>query len=179
MSLLADRITAVRRDLFGDDGISALVESLDLPLRTWMNYETGVVMPASVLLRFLVLTAVEPHWLLTGEGPRYRSPRPQTLPSPPITSPSDTRPLDPRHRARMPRPSHLGHEWGGESQFGVESRPGRPARLWRPGAVGSRPIPAPSLAGSRLRGPSSRLRRVRGPDAWKCSAASAADKARS
>ena len=75
MSPLADRITAVRRDLFGDDGLSALVESLNLPLRTWMNYESGVVMPASVLLRFIELTAVEPHWLLTGEGPRYLSPR--------------------------------------------------------------------------------------------------------
>ncbi len=90
MNSLADRITKVRRDLFGDDGISALVDSLNLPLRTWMNYETGVVMPASVMLRFLVLTSVDPHWLLTGEGPRYRSPRPQTLSSPPTSSPSDT-----------------------------------------------------------------------------------------
>ncbi len=76
MTPLADRIKAVRRELFGDAGISALVDSLDFPLRTWMNYEMGVTMPASVLLQFLVLTAVNPHWLLTGEGPRYRCPRP-------------------------------------------------------------------------------------------------------
>ena len=37
-----------------------------------MNYEMGVVMPATVLLQFLDVTAVEPRWLLTGEGPRYR-----------------------------------------------------------------------------------------------------------
>jgi len=75
MKLLSSRIAEVRRELYGTDGISALVNALDLPRRTWLNYEAGVVMPATVLLRFLDLTAVHPHWLLTGEGPRYRGPQ--------------------------------------------------------------------------------------------------------
>ena len=75
VKLLADRITEVRHDLYGDVGIPALVESLDVSRHTWMSYEAGAVMPDSVLLRFLMLTAVEPHWLLTGAGPKYRWPR--------------------------------------------------------------------------------------------------------
>lgn len=71
-SRILGRIVEVRRDLFGDDGIPAIAEALHLPHRTWMNYESGVVMPAPVLLYFLDLTSVEPHWLLTGRGPKYQ-----------------------------------------------------------------------------------------------------------
>ena len=53
MNPIADRIAEVRRDIYGEADISALVDSLDLPRGTWMNYESGVVMPASVLLRFI------------------------------------------------------------------------------------------------------------------------------
>lgn len=70
-SRIIGRIVEVRRDIFGDEGGNALAESLQLPERTWANFERGVVMPASVLLRFLKLTSVEPHWLLTGRGPKY------------------------------------------------------------------------------------------------------------
>jgi len=96
MKLFADRIAEARRELYGEDGIPDLVSALDLPPRTWINYEAGVVMPASVLLRFLILTSVEPHWLLTGEGPRYRGPRRNLLPSLPTPTSSNTppRPLD-------------------------------------------------------------------------------------
>ena len=68
------RIVEVRRDLFGDEGIPAIADALHLPHRTWMNYEKGVVMPAAVLLCFLDLTSVDPHWLLTGSGPKYQGP---------------------------------------------------------------------------------------------------------
>jgi hypothetical protein len=44
-----------------------------LPTRTWLNYERGVTIPGEVLLRFIDLTSAEPRWLLTGQGPRYRS----------------------------------------------------------------------------------------------------------
>ena len=71
-----DRIVEVRRDLFGDEGIPAIADALHLPHRTWMNYEKGVVMPAPVLLCFLDLTSVEPHWLLTGRGPKYQGAEP-------------------------------------------------------------------------------------------------------
>jgi hypothetical protein len=71
MISIADRIIEVRRDLFGDAGIPAIAESMHLPERSWRNYEAGVVMSAPILLHFLDLTSVEPHWLLTGEGPKY------------------------------------------------------------------------------------------------------------
>jgi hypothetical protein len=48
-----------------------LAEDLELPSRTWLNYESGVVIPATVILRFIDLTGANPHWLLTGEGDRY------------------------------------------------------------------------------------------------------------
>ncbi len=43
--------------------------------RRWFteyNYETGVTDPADVLLAFLDNTGVDPHWLMTGEEPKYR-----------------------------------------------------------------------------------------------------------
>ena len=43
--------------------------------RRWFteyNYETGVTVPADVLLAFLDNTGVDPHWLMTGEEPKYR-----------------------------------------------------------------------------------------------------------
>jgi hypothetical protein len=49
-----------------------LAEALGLPYRTWMNYEEGVNIPGLVLLRFIEVASVEPRWLLTGEGRRYR-----------------------------------------------------------------------------------------------------------
>ena len=73
-SRIIGRIVEVRRDLFGDEGIPAIADALQLPHRTWMNYERGVVMPAHVLLCFLDLTSVDPHWLLTGRGPKYQGP---------------------------------------------------------------------------------------------------------
>ena len=69
---LADRIRLVRRELYGDHGGPMLAEALDLPVRTWNDYEGGVAIPSDVLLEFLQQTGTDPHWLLTGEGPKYR-----------------------------------------------------------------------------------------------------------
>lgn len=71
-SRIIERIVEIRRELFGDEGIPAIAEALHLPHDTWVNYERGVVMPAHVLLYFIDQTSVEPHWLLTGRGPKYR-----------------------------------------------------------------------------------------------------------
>lgn len=49
-----------------------MARRLDVPVRTWYNYESGVTVPAEVLLRFMELTEVETAWLLRGEGPIYR-----------------------------------------------------------------------------------------------------------
>ena len=62
----------VRQEIFGDHGGPELARRLGLPARTWYNYETGVTVPAEVLLGFIEQTGANPIWLLTGEGPRYR-----------------------------------------------------------------------------------------------------------
>ena len=67
-AMLAHRIQEIRHDLYGENGLPALASALNLPTRTWLNYEQGVTMPADVLLCFLEVTGTDPHWLLTGEG---------------------------------------------------------------------------------------------------------------
>jgi hypothetical protein len=70
---LADRLRLVRVKLYGESGTRALAGALGLPPRTWTNYERGVKTSGEVLLRFIELTGVRPHWLLTGDGERYRA----------------------------------------------------------------------------------------------------------
>jgi hypothetical protein len=70
--VLARRLRAVRLDRYGEHGGPLLAEELRVPTRTWVRYESGVRVPGLVLLRFIEVTGVEPHWLLTGEGRRYR-----------------------------------------------------------------------------------------------------------
>jgi hypothetical protein len=72
---LPRRIRQVRRELYGSDGVPALVEALGIPEQTWSNYESGVALPAPVLLVLIEQTGVNPHWLLTGEGERYTAKR--------------------------------------------------------------------------------------------------------
>ncbi len=69
--VLARRVGEIRRELFGDCGGPLLADILRLPPRTWFNYEAGVAIPATVILRLIEVTGVSPHWLLTGRGPRY------------------------------------------------------------------------------------------------------------
>ena len=70
---IAARLRLIRTERFGEHGGSELARLPGLPARTWANYEGGVVIPGDVLLRFLELTPVEPHWLLHGAGPEYRN----------------------------------------------------------------------------------------------------------
>ena len=74
---LAERLRTIRAELYGERGGPELARRLELPIRTWYNYEAGVTVPAEVVLRFVELTAVEPLWLLHGKGPKFRRhPRP-------------------------------------------------------------------------------------------------------
>jgi hypothetical protein len=68
---LAHRVREVREDLYGESGAQFLADALDLPLRTWANYERGVMIPAQIILRLIDATGVSPSWLLTGRGPKY------------------------------------------------------------------------------------------------------------
>jgi hypothetical protein len=69
---LSRRLREIRQEIFGEHGGPELARRLSLPARTWYNYETGVTVPAEVLLGFIEQTGANPMWLLSGEGPRYR-----------------------------------------------------------------------------------------------------------
>lgn len=68
---LARRIREVREERFGAHGGPLLAEALQIPFRTWLNYESGCTIPAPSMLRFIELTKASPHWLLTGRGDKY------------------------------------------------------------------------------------------------------------
>jgi hypothetical protein len=69
---ISSRLREIRVELYGEHGGPELARILDLPARTWYNYETGVTVPAEVLLGFIDHTGANPVWLLTGEGPKYK-----------------------------------------------------------------------------------------------------------
>ncbi|WP_197491179.1 helix-turn-helix transcriptional regulator [Planctomyces sp. SH-PL62] len=68
---MSRRLREIRQELFGDHGGPELARRLNLPARTWYNYETGVTVPAEVLLSFIQLTGTSPTYLVSGEGARY------------------------------------------------------------------------------------------------------------
>jgi len=70
---LSERLREIRIELHGERGGSEMARRLGLPIRTWYNYESGVTIPAEVMLRFVELTSVEPLWLLHGKGPKFRT----------------------------------------------------------------------------------------------------------
>ena len=72
-SLLAERLSSLRLELFGDRGGPEMARRLEIPVRTWYNYEGGVTVPAEVVLRIIELTSVEPVWLLHGKGLNFAS----------------------------------------------------------------------------------------------------------
>lgn len=70
---LSRRLREIRQEQYGDHGGPELARRLSLPARTWYNYETGVTVPAEVMLAFIDQTGANPLWLLSGDGPKYRS----------------------------------------------------------------------------------------------------------
>jgi hypothetical protein len=69
---LSNRLREMRRDRFGEAGIPALSGAMNIPTRTWENFECGVQIPGWAILQFIDICGANPHWLLTGEGERYR-----------------------------------------------------------------------------------------------------------
>ena len=47
---IAARLRDVREDMYGEHGAQFMADALGIALRTWMNYEAGVVMPAKIVL---------------------------------------------------------------------------------------------------------------------------------
>src|SRR5580692_8515922 len=70
---LAERLAALRLDLYGERGGPEMARRLGIPVRTWYNYEGGVTVPAEVILKIIELTAVEAGWLLHGDEPKFRN----------------------------------------------------------------------------------------------------------
>src|SRR4051812_39641638 len=69
---LADRLRLIRTEKYGERGGPELARHLGLPIRTWYNYETGVTVPAEVLLKFIDMTGANPVYLLTGHGNHFQ-----------------------------------------------------------------------------------------------------------
>lgn len=70
---LAERLRGLRDEMFGERGGPEMARRLDVPIRTWYNYESGVTIPAEVVLRVIEMLGVEPLWLLHGTGPKHRT----------------------------------------------------------------------------------------------------------
>jgi hypothetical protein len=68
---LADRVREIREVLHGEDGAQAMADRLGIPLKTWLHYESGVVMPGKIALMLIVSADVSPRWLLDGEGEKF------------------------------------------------------------------------------------------------------------
>ena len=69
---LSARLREIREEIFGKRGGPEMARRLNLPARTWYTYETGTTVPAEVLLGFIDQTGTNPHFLLTGEEPKYQ-----------------------------------------------------------------------------------------------------------
>lgn len=69
---LARRIRELRQELYGENGGPLLAEKLRIPYRELHDYESGGMVPAESILRLIEITGVDPHWLLTGAGDRFR-----------------------------------------------------------------------------------------------------------
>jgi len=62
------RVRQIRREVYGETGIPSLAEALGVPPGTWVNFEGGVMIPATVILEFAALTGVNLDWLMRGKG---------------------------------------------------------------------------------------------------------------
>ena len=65
---LALRLREVREHHCGEHGARFLADALEIPVETWLNYESGVTTPAYLVLKLIDIARVNPHWLLTGQG---------------------------------------------------------------------------------------------------------------
>jgi hypothetical protein len=73
---LASRLREVRIDFCGERGGPEFARRLGVPSESWHDYETGIAVPAKVVLSVIQHTLVHPVWLFQGEGEKYRTPAP-------------------------------------------------------------------------------------------------------
>jgi len=67
-SEFARRVRAIRVEQYGEDRLEDLARALKIPARTWLNYEQGVGMPATVLLAFLDVTRADARRLFIDDS---------------------------------------------------------------------------------------------------------------
>jgi hypothetical protein len=72
---VSQRLREVRKAVFGDLGVPDVAAVIGVTDFEWLTYEAGGVIPAEVILKFIEETGVMPHWLLTGQGDKFRSSR--------------------------------------------------------------------------------------------------------
>jgi hypothetical protein len=65
---IAERLAALRLAIFGERGGPEMARRLNIPARTWYNYEKGITVPAEIILQIIKQTSVEAAWLLDGTG---------------------------------------------------------------------------------------------------------------
>jgi hypothetical protein len=150
-SALAERLRLVRVEFFGERGGSEMARRLALPVRTWYNYESGVTVPAEVILRFMELTGVEPQWLLHGHGPRYRGGAPAATGPAAPAEPGSIRDL---LRVALQRL---------EQREATAPAP-EPGRSPKPSLRATRPLSSPPTVVGPAPGPSTHVVQVEGDD---------------
>ena len=72
---LSGRVREVREELYGEDGVPKIAEALDIPPRTWFNYESGVTIPAPVILAFIGVTNADPAMAAERQGRKFAGAR--------------------------------------------------------------------------------------------------------
>jgi hypothetical protein len=71
----AERLREVREDVYAEHGSQFMADAFNVPLHTWSNYESGVMVPSEIVLQLQVFASVSATWLLTGEGEKYHRTR--------------------------------------------------------------------------------------------------------
>ena len=72
---LGERLRLIRVEVFGEDedGVGTLADQLGIPAQAWSQIEeSGDLLRAELLLRFVELTKADPIWLIIGVGKKYR-----------------------------------------------------------------------------------------------------------
>ncbi|MDK1032164.1 MAG: LexA family transcriptional regulator [Planctomycetia bacterium] len=68
-----DRLRALREEVFGARGRATFARAMGISPSTYIYYEKGRVPPSNILVAASQATGARLEWLLTGEGPRFKS----------------------------------------------------------------------------------------------------------
>ena len=132
---LSERLRELRTEFFGERGGPDMARTLGILVRTWYNYESGVTVPAEIILQVVELTSVEPVWLLRGEGPKFRPTAPPHCPADGLKS-SSVASLLRAALERLEQKEKIGQA-AADQGFAVASPIVAQLEEWEPGQDGS------------------------------------------